>query len=181
MLKATLIWFGDILPKEVVQYANSDNPDCCIVWLYKPEVPFQATIRCFLSKAYKVNPKSDEYWYDARAVGHNILAGTVKRLCQEAGLQGHFTNHSLWSTAATRLFEAGVDEQLIMLRTGHSTASSVRSYKHVGEKLKSVTADVLNGANKFKQDSEYLEGVKQVDEPVESVKNGNSFPRGSSA
>ena len=32
---------------------------------------------------------------------------------------------------------------------------------------------MFNGA---KQDSEYLEGVKQVDEPVESVKNGDSFP-----
>ena len=28
------------------------------------------------------------------------------------------TNHSLRATAATRLFEAGVDEQLIMQRTG---------------------------------------------------------------
>ena len=50
-------------------------------------------------------------------------------------------------------------EQLRMLRTGHSTTSGVRSYKHVGEKLKHVTSDILNGTKKFKQDSEYLEGV----------------------
>ena len=69
-----------------------------------------------------MKPKSDGCCYNARAVGHIILAGTVKHLCQEAGLTGHFNN----------LFKAGVDEQLIMLRT---TTSGVRSYKRVGEKL----------------------------------------------
>ena len=68
------------------------------------------------------------------------------------------------STAATRLFEADVDEQLIMLRTGHSRTSGVRSYRRVGEKLKSVPSDVLNGTKKLKQNSEYLESVKQVGE-----------------
>ena len=62
-----------------------------------------------------MNPKADECWYDARAVGHNILAGTVRRLCKEAGLDGYFASHSLKATIATRLFEAGVDEQLIIL------------------------------------------------------------------
>ena len=94
-----------------------------------------------------MNPKADDCWYDARAVGHNTLAGTVRRLCKEAGLDGYFTNHSLKATTATRLFESGVDKQLIMLRTGtgHLTTTGVRSYKRVGEKLKSITSDVLNG------------------------------------
>jgi len=70
-----------------------------------------------------VNPKADECWYDARAVGHNILAGNVRRLCKEAWLNGYFTNHSLKATTATRLFEAGVNKQLILLRTGHLTTS----------------------------------------------------------
>jgi len=30
-----------------------------------------------------------------------------------SGLQGHYTNHSLRATAATRLFKAEVDEQLM--------------------------------------------------------------------
>ena len=63
------------------------------------------------------------------AVGHNSLANTVKRIFEKAGIEGHFTNHSLRASAATRLFEAGIDEQLIMQRTGHSTTSGVRSYE----------------------------------------------------
>ena len=141
-------------PKKVVQYASSENPDRCIVGLYKlynQKCPSNQPSDVLYLKL-KVNPKPDGCWYDARAVENNILAGTVKCLCQKAGLTSHFTNHSLRSTAATRLFEAGVDEQLIMLRTGHSTTSGVRSYKRVGEKLKYVTSDVLNSTKKFKQD-----------------------------
>ena len=43
-----------------------------------------------------------------------------------------------------RLFEAKVDEQLIMQRMGYSS-NAVRSYKRVGEKFRTVTSDVLKG------------------------------------
>ena len=42
------------------------------------------------------------------------------------------------------MFDAGVDEQLIMYRTGHSSSEGVRSYKRVTENLKEMTSDVLN-------------------------------------
>ena len=55
---------------------------------------------------------------------------------EEAGISGHFTNHSLRATVATRMFDAGIDKQLIMHRTGHSSAVGVRNYKRVkGEDL----------------------------------------------
>ena len=49
-------------------------------------------------------------------------------MCQNAGIMGHKTNHSLRATCATRLFEHNVDEQLIMNRT-----AGVRSYKRVSD------------------------------------------------
>ena len=67
-------------------------------------------------------------------------------------MNGHFTNHSLRATAATRLFEVGIDEQLIMHRTGHSTTSGVRTYKRASENFKAITSSVLNSSKKVKQD-----------------------------
>ena len=37
------------------------------------------------------------------------------------------------ATAATRLYNAGVDEQLIMETTGHRSLEGVRSYKRTSE------------------------------------------------
>ena len=110
-----------------------------------------------------------DVWFQSRPVGHNVLGGVVKRLCESAGLQGHYTNHSLRATAATRLFEAGIDEQLIMQRTGHSTTAGVRSYKRVGEKLRSITSDMLNCAKKVKSE-DGNQNVKSEECPA-SVKN----------
>ena len=138
-------------PKVVIQYANTADPRKCIVRLYKlynekcpPDSPDNAFYLKPLSK-----PAGDT-WFQPHPVGHNILGSVVKRLCEAAGLQEHYTNHFLHATAATRLFEAGVDEQLIMQHTGHSTTAAVRSYKRIGEKLRCVTSDVLNSEKKVK-------------------------------
>ena len=61
-----------------------------------------------------------------------------------AGYDGYTTNHSLHVSAATRLFAAGVDEQLIMSRTGHSSVNGVCTYKCKVERLQDITSDVLN-------------------------------------
>ena len=50
-------------------------------------------------------------------------------------------------SAATQLFAAGVDEQLIMSRTGHSSVNGVRTYKRKVEKLQEITSDVLNAGS----------------------------------
>ena len=49
-------------------------------------------------------------------------------------------------TNATRLFQSGVDEQLIMSRTGHRSVQGVRTYKRVSEDQKLVLSSVLNAA-----------------------------------
>jgi len=47
-------------------------------------------------------------------------------------------------STATRLYSAGINEQLIMARTRHSSVSGVRMYKRKVEKLQEITSDVLN-------------------------------------
>ena len=121
--------------KDVIQYANTENPDHCIVWLYKlnnKKCPPDCPDDTFCLKPM-TNRLFSSYWYHPQAVGHNPLGTTVKCLCKKAGLSGYLTNHSLRAKTATRLLENNVDEQLIMSCIGHSTTSGVCSYKRTGE------------------------------------------------
>ena len=63
---------------------------------------------------------------------------------EEANIPGHYTNHSLRSSATTRLFNAHVDEQLIMARAGHSSTTGVCAYKWVSDQLQEETSAILN-------------------------------------
>ena len=124
-------------PKVVHHYDNTDNPDTCFVRLFKRYqqlLPPDRPKNVFYFKPLK-NPTTDT-WFSARPIGHNTLEHTVARLCSAAGIQGFRTNHSLCATAATRLYQAGVDEQLIMETTGHRSLEGVRSYKRTSEDQK---------------------------------------------
>ncbi len=66
------------------------------------------------------------------------------RMLTSANIPGYFTNHSLRRTATTRLFNAHVDEQLFMSRTGHSSSNGVGAYKRASEQFLMETSDVLN-------------------------------------
>ena len=65
----------------------------------------------------------DKIWFSRQPVGHNTLQKLIPTACSEAGIKGHRTNHSLRATAATALYKAGIDEQLIMEQTGHVSLS----------------------------------------------------------
>ena len=113
------------VPKEVVQCENKVSPNRCIVCLYKKynsKCPARSPNRCFYLKP-RTKP-TDDCWYCNAPVGHNLLGNIVKRLMEAAEIPGRFTNHSLHASAAT---QAGVDKQLIMMRTGHSSTSGARS------------------------------------------------------
>ena len=88
-------------------------------------------------------PKGD-VWYSKIPVGHNTLQNKVKRLCATVGITEHFTYHSLRTTVVICLFEARMDEQLIMCRTGHKSFDGVCSYKCQTEQVSKVTSNVLN-------------------------------------
>ena len=53
------------------------------------------------------------------------------------------TNHSLRTTTASRLYTLGVDEQLIMKRTGHSTVAGICSYKQIMIEQKERVSDIM--------------------------------------
>ena len=72
-------------------------------------------------------------WYSTTPVGRNRLNVMQREMCQEAGLSGKFTNHSLRDYGATTLFQAGVPEKLIQQRTGHRCIESLRRYEQTSE------------------------------------------------
>ncbi|XP_046550056.1 uncharacterized protein LOC124259878 isoform X2 [Haliotis rubra] len=86
-------------------------------------------------------PKPNQ-WYSAAPIGRHVLSGVVKRLCARAGFEGFYTNHSLRATTATRLYESGLDEQLIAERTGHRS-TAIRAYKRTSEGMLKIVDDVV--------------------------------------
>ena len=78
---------------------------------------------------------------------HDTLDKAVRRMCSLSGIAGFRTNHSLRATTATRLYQAGVDEQLVMEKTGHRSVEGVRSYKRTSEHQQQQFSDILSGFN----------------------------------
>lgn len=101
-------------------------------------------------------PKSD-CWYTCTPVGYNWLSCTVSSLFEAAGVTGHFTNHS----GQLQLFDAGIDKQLIMDQTGHSSSAGVRSYKMITDSIKE-TSDILN-ASAPQTKKENLDSIMESD------------------
>ncbi len=105
-----------------------DNPKCGAMYKYG------------LSKA-TLSPRC---WFTDKPVGVNALKKVISNMMKEAGISGRFTNHSLHATTATRMFQKGVNEQLIKCVTGHKS-DSVRVYKKPSDTLlKSACSTVVN-------------------------------------
>lgn len=112
--------------KEVIHHENSENPSRCPVRLFKlynSLCPKDRPADAFYLQPLK-KPRPD-CWFSVKPLGHNPLNNIVRDMCNAAGISGYKTNHSLRATTATRLYQAGVDEQLIMERTGHRSLDGV--------------------------------------------------------
>lgn len=66
-------------------------------------------------------------------------------MCKEAGFDGFYTNQFLRATAATRLYAAGVDEQLIAEKTGHRP-SAIRAYKRTSEEQQQSVSNLIQNS-----------------------------------
>ena len=71
-------------------------------------------------------------------MGKNTIGEYLKKIMEERGIQGHFCNHSLCKSTATRLFEKGIDPQLIKEQTGHKSEAVMR-YKKSNLKMKKTS------------------------------------------
>ncbi|CAC5359764.1 unnamed protein product [Mytilus coruscus] len=90
-----------------------------------------------------VNYEKDQ-WFCKVPVGHNTLQKTVKRVCTAGGLEGKRTNHSLWASTSTRLYQARVEEQLICETTSHRS-NAVHSNKRTANFQQNKSSEILYG------------------------------------
>ena len=119
-------------PKVVDMYAIEDVNKCPVRLLlyYLSKVPQQrSTQSLYLQPVKKYSPGR---WFHDRPVGANKLREVVKDIAEKAGLPGFYSNHSLRSTSATKLYRGNFDEQLIQEITGHRSLA-VRSYKRTSD------------------------------------------------
>ena len=72
----------------------------------------------------------------------NKLWNIVKDMTKEAGIEGYFSNHSLRSTAATCLYQGGMEEQVITEITGHRLLA-IRGYKKTHNLQKRKASEIL--------------------------------------
>ena len=81
-------------------------------------------------------------------LGQNSCSRMTTVMCEEAGISGRKTNHSLRRTAATTLFEKGVPEKIIQGVTGHRSTTGLRTYERVSVKQKQAVSTILSGAKR---------------------------------
>ncbi|XP_071119253.1 uncharacterized protein [Haliotis cracherodii] len=91
------------------------------------------------------------------------LQVTVKRLCKTSGIEGMKINHSLRATAATRLYQGDVDEQMICEITGHRS-DAVRNYKRTSDNQKATVSDILSMLKKMNSPSREEADPKRADD-----------------
>ena len=109
--------------KEVIHHSNLECPERCHVRLYKKYMKLCPVTKRTAFYLTPLQKPTEQVWYSRQPVGVNQLSKYTMELCKEAGLEGNYTNHSWRATAATHLYQHGVDEQLIMERTGHQSTA----------------------------------------------------------
>ena len=128
--------------KTVVMYA-SDRPErcpLCMILKYMSLLPKTCTCQAFYLQPWK--KFFEKSWYLNRPAGVNKLRNVVAHICHEAGLPGYYTNHSLCSTAATKMHQKDLDEQLIMEVMGH-WSTAVHGYKRTSQRQKKMASKCI--------------------------------------
>ena len=155
--------------KVVTQFAKPELGDKCHVFLlelYLSKLPDSALQRdIFYMKAKARIPDSPgDPWYTDAPLGHNTLGKLLKEILKEGGINvENKSNHSLRSTAISRMYENKVPAKLIMERSGRLSVGGLLSYERTTLAQKIAVCDTLVGVPAMKGlDDTSLPDVKDV-------------------
>ncbi len=114
---------------QLIHYRNTDNPERCLVRLYKlynSKCPQDRPNNAFyLRPVARLKYIGDPMWYENSPIGHNVLTKTISRLFEEAGVKGNYTNQSIRNTSTSKFFHPDAIDQLI--KTLRSTSGPSNS------------------------------------------------------
>lgn len=88
---------------------------CCRIALGRPKNGKVAALYLRTRK----KPTEDKWYSDVR-IGINTSSKVVRKLCDKAEFEGFYNNNSLRATAAIRMYNADIPEQLICGGNGSS-------------------------------------------------------------
>ena len=66
-------------------------------------------------------------------VGINMLKSILSELSEKAGLDMHYSNHSLRTTAVTRMFNSGIEEKVIAGNSEHRSTKALQYYERTSQ------------------------------------------------
>ncbi|CAC5379248.1 unnamed protein product [Mytilus coruscus] len=135
-----------IAPKSVKHYLDMD---CQILDSYNMYMNAIYEIDKSVSSPFYRRPVLSEgsVKFD-HILGANRLGTLMKTICKKGRTKGNFSNHSGKRTLATRLYQAGASEQMIMDRKGHRSEKAVRTFKRPADSMLKDVSNILNPSNK---------------------------------
>ena len=87
------------------------------------DVPKETFDNPFYLRALEIG----QIWYYKKGAGRETLGNYVKNIMKKGEFEGHYTNHSLRRSSATRLYDAGILKQVIQETTGHRSSAGVKA------------------------------------------------------
>ena len=132
-------------------YAQPGSERCVVrlIDLYIAKLP-ENPPAFYLRPLDKVPSSDDKPWYCKSRVGVNKLKTIITEISVEAGLQVHYTNHSLRATAVTRMYNTGVPENLIAEKSGHRSLKALRAYKRTSEDQEKLAGQSIQVGKEFR-------------------------------
>ena len=128
-----------------------ENPEWCIVHIFEKYLAKHPSQDPKYSKdlylRLRAKPTNVGCWYSCQPLGLGTLSKVIAKLCHTGSLEGWYSNHSLCSTAATRMYDSNLDEQQITEVTGHKSVA-VQNYKCTSMTKQQEVSDILYGQKK---------------------------------
>ena len=130
-----------------------------------PTYPFYLLIlSTFTWRALEKFPSDpNKHCMTNQCVGINMLKNILLELSEKAGLEVHYTNHSLRATTITWMFNSGIPERVIAENSGHRSTKALRCYERTSQEQQQAATRVINSPgddHAFQPEKELREGLK---------------------